>query len=469
MSNKKTSIFLKQDYQVVYAIILILLIPLTIILNTVWSVKSFKNNIDVGLQRQALLIGHLFNASVFEDIEDVDYLQAKLDLIAQANTELRSFDILVPQGENFTIIASLDKDKIDRTLEDLNYVIAWHSQEAVATLVSDFGQKEGGDSERFWEIAMPLENQDGSKQALLSMRMSLSVMDNLAKDTLTKSYIILAITILIVILLLTLNTRLFEHAILFKRLKEVDKMKDEFISIASHELRTPITTIKGFVSMALEGDYGKLDDTGEKGFRIMEASVNRLGHLVEDLLNVSRIEQNRLIVKTEPIGLKEILDSLLLEFELRVKEKGLILKLTADKDLPQVWADEDKLKQVLVNLLGNAIKYTKQGEIELIAKKTDDQFITITIKDTGIGMDASEREKLFEKFYRVQGEETRGIIGTGLGLWITKQLVELMGGKIFVDSIKHVGSQFYFTIPVYNEKTHKLEEKPHTEKRNINS
>jgi len=116
--------------------------------------------------------------------------------------------------------------------------------------------------------------------------------------------------------------------------------------------------------------------------------------------------------------------------------------------------------------LGNSIKYTKQGEIELIAKKTDEKLITITIKDSGIGMDASEREKLFEKFYRVQGEETRGIIGTGLGLWITKQLVELMGGTISVDSIKHVGSQFYFTIPIYNKETHKIEEKPQTEKRN---
>ncbi|MBT6691050.1 HAMP domain-containing histidine kinase [Candidatus Parcubacteria bacterium] len=418
------------------------------------------------MQRQALLLGQLFNASVFEDISDVDYLQEKLDSVAQANTDLRTFDILVPQGDDFKVVASLEPGFIDRTTGDLNYVIAWHREEAVATLVSDIGRESGGDSERFWEIAMPLTNVQGEKEALLSIRMSLAVMDDLAKDTLTKSYIILSITVLIVILLLALNTRLFEHAILFRRLKEVDKMKDEFISIASHELRTPITTIKGFLSMSLEGDYGELSEGSKKGFKIMEASVNRLGHLVEDLLNVSRIEQNRLIVKKEPVDLKAVLDSLMLEFELRVKAKNLALKLSADKDLPQVWADEDKLKQVIINLLGNSIKYTKQGEIELIAKKTDEKLITITIKDSGIGMDASEREKLFEKFYRVQGEETRGIIGTGLGLWITKQLVELMGGTISVDSIKHVGSQFYFTIPIYNKETHKIEEKPQTEKRN---
>ena len=155
------------------------------------------------------------------------------------------------------------------------------------------------------------------------------------------------------------------------------------------------------------------------------------------------------------ISLPEVLESIEAEFSLRMEEKGLKFKLIKEGELPTIWADEDKFRQILVNLMGNAIKYTKQGEIELIAKQTELKFVTINVKDTGIGMDAKEREALFEKFYRVQTEDTRGIVGTGLGLWITKQLVELMGGKIYVDSIKHVGSQFYFTVPVYNKLIHK--------------
>jgi signal transduction histidine kinase len=151
------------------------------------------------------------------------------------------------------------------------------------------------------------------------------------------------------------------------------------------------------------------------------------------------------------------LDSLIDEFSLRAKEKGLVLKLNKDEKLPSIWADEDKLRQVIINLLGNAIKYSRRGEIELMAKKTDNKFITITVKDTGIGMTAQEREKLFEKFYRIQSDDTKGIVGTGLGLWITKQLIELMGGNIYVDSIKNVGSQFYFTVPIYNSAIHKEE------------
>lgn len=455
MAKNKNSIFLKSESQVIYAIVLILLIPTTIILNTVWSLKSFQKNIDVGLQRQALIVGKFFENTVWQKSTDPIYLQETIDGFTSASLSLVEFDVLNSQGEDFKVIASLKKETVGNTSRDLNYVISWHQDEAVATLVS--GISESGSRERYWEVVMPMHNSSNQKEALLSLRMSLGVMDELAKDTLTKSYIILSITVLIVILLLMLNTRLFEHAILFKRLKEVDRMKDEFISIASHELRTPITTLKGFLSMTLEGDYGELNEQGKKGLKIMEASVNRLGYLVEDLLNVSRIEQKRLTIKLKSIDLGPVLDSLIDEFSLRAKEKGLVLKLGKDEKLPSIWADEDKLRQVIINLLGNAIKYSRRGEIELMAKKTDNKFITITVKDTGIGMTAQEREKLFEKFYRIQSDDTKGIVGTGLGLWITKQLIELMGGQIYVDSIKNVGSQFYFTVPIYNSAIHKEE------------
>lgn len=451
----KTSIFLKQDYQVIYAIILITLIPLTIILNTIWSVKSFQENIDVSLQRQALLVGQLFNVAVADKLDSGASLQPMVDAMSRAGLPLTEFHVLTRDGEGFKIVASFDGAKVGRHVDDLNYVISWHQDEAVATLVSGVAET-GSDNERFWEIVSPLNNSQGDKEALVTLRLSLSVIDNLVRDTLTKSYMILAITVLIVILLLALNTRLFEHAILFRRLKEVDRMKDEFISIASHELRNPITTLKGFLSMALEGDYGQLNQRGQKSLQIMEASVNRLGNLVEDLLNVSRIEQNRLVIKKVPLNIKNILNSLADEFILSMEEKGLKFKRSIPDDLPQIWADEDRFRQVVINLLGNAVKYTKVGEVELAAKVTDRKFITITVKDSGIGMTAQERQNLFEKFYRIQSADTKGIIGTGLGLWITKQIVELLGGKIYVDSIKHVGSQFYFTVPVYNKLIHKV-------------
>ncbi len=454
MPQKRTSIFLKREYQVIYAIVLIILIPSTIIFNTIWSINSFKDNIDIELQRHALAVGRLFNKSVYQETDNFDDLQTKLQTITKAESQLYAFDVLVPEGDNFKVVASLYPTNIDNIVEDLNYVISWHQNEAVATLVSDFATVESTEKERFWEIVMPLSNKEGGKEGLLSLRMSLRVMDDLVRSSLTKSYLMLSITVLIVMLLLALNTRLFEHAILFRKLKEVDKMKDEFISIASHELRTPITTIKGFLSMILEGDYGSLNEDGKKGLKIMEASVNRLTHLVEDLLSVSRIEQKRLQLDLQAVNTEEVLDSIVAEFEFKIKEKGLQFHLTKAKDLPKVFADEDKLRQALINLVGNSIKYTKQGQVDILAKVVDDKSVTITIKDTGIGMSAEESQNLFEKFYRIKSEDTQGIIGTGLGLWITKQLVELMGGKIFVESIKHVGTQIYFTIPIFDPNKH---------------
>lgn len=449
MAKQEGKFLLTSQHQVIYGIVLIILIPLAIIINTIVSIRSLQNNIDIELQRQALTLGRFFNSEVYNEVaDDEQALQKKVISLTQANLGIDSLKVLVPEGDLFKVQAAKNSEELGQTSSDLNYVIAWHQDEAVATLVRD-----PKSDLRFWEIASPLHDESGAKKAVLSMRFSLAIMDQLVKDSLLKSYLILIITIIVVILLLILNTRLFEHALLFKKLKEVDQMKDEFISIASHELRTPITTLKGFLSMILEGDYGQLNEGGKKSLKIMELSINRLGALVEDLLNVSRIEQKRLQLDLKPLNISQILESIGDEFELRIKEKNLSFKENYSPTLPQVWADEDKLRQILINLLGNSVKYTKQGQIELLAK-ADEGLITITIKDTGIGMSALESQNLFSKFYRVKNDDTNGIIGTGLGLWITKQLVEMMGGKIYVESIKHVGTQIYFTLPRYDKARH---------------
>ena len=448
MKNNKTSIFLKRNYQIVYAIVLIILIPLTIVLNTIWSVKSFKHNIDIELQRQAILISEVFEASVYKEKENLIDLQNRLEAIGNATEEITTFNVLIPEGENFKIMSSLNSNNIGEVDTGLNNIIAWHQNESIATLVTDLNEED--ELIRYWEIVTPLSDKENNKEALLTLRMSLKPMDNVVKNTLTNSYIVLMVTILIVILLLTLNTRLFEYAILFKKLKEVDKMKDEFISMASHELRTPITTLKGFIAMILDGDFGELNKDGKKNLRIMELSANRLNSLVEDLLNVSRIEQKRLQVKSDEVNTKEVLKSIRDEFEFRIKEKNLELKLNLIEELPNILADEDKLRQVLVNLMGNAVKYTKKGSIEISTKLEKDN-IRISIKDSGIGMSAKDREGLFSKFHRIKNEETKSITGTGLGLWISKQLVELMNGKIYIDSIENVGTQVYFTIPIFKK------------------
>ena len=236
----------------------------------------------------------------------------------------------------------------------------------------------------------------------------------------------------------------------YEELKSLDRMKDEFISMASHELRTPISTIKGYLSMILEGDFGELDTRGKKNLKIIEESNNRLGKLVDDLLNVSRIKQKRLQIRLEPLNIEKVINDVIDLLILKIKDKGIDLRLDLNKEYDLVLADEDKVKQILVNLIDNAIKYTDSGYIDISIKK-ENKFIKIIIKDSGIGIKRKDQEKLFTKFYRVKNNKTISTEGTGLGLWITKQLVELMNGTIYLNSKEKKGTEVSFTIPIYKK------------------
>ena len=172
MAQTKKSFFLQQKYQIIYAVVLILLIPVAIIFNTILSIRSFQTNIDVNLQRQALSIGSFFETAVFRNVDDYGQLQDEVIAIGQSNPELKNLDVLLPAGEDFTTIASLDISKLGKISGDINHMISWHQNEAVAMLTSE-------EAERFWEVVMPLHDTQGKKQAMLSLRMSLQAVDAL--------------------------------------------------------------------------------------------------------------------------------------------------------------------------------------------------------------------------------------------------------------------------------------------------
>jgi signal transduction histidine kinase len=295
---------------------------------------------------------------------------------------------------------------------------------------------------------MPLYGADGEKAFLLSVKLSLNIVDDLVRSNLFWSYIWLAITVLIVILVLAANTQLFQYASLYKKLQDVDKMKDDFISMASHELRAPITAIRGYLSLFLEDAYGKFEEKPKQAMSIVMAISTHLATLVEDLLDVSRIEQGRMTAEYENLAVEGIIEELVgqMHFEAEKKKLAFDYKKPASP-LPMISADRSRLKQVLINLMSNAIKYTPSGSVTITSELKDGVHVEIKIIDTGLGMSAEARERLFQKFFRVKTEETAMIPGTGLGLWITKQIVEMMGGKIYCDSIEKVGTQMSVIFP----------------------
>src|SRR3989344_4732640 len=240
-------------------------------------------------------------------------------------------------------------------------------------------------------------------------------------------------------------------AVANERLKELDNAKSEFISIASHQLRTPLTAIKGYVSLILEGSYGKVPAQIQDVLNKVYSVNDRLAHLVEDLLNVSRIEAGRIQYNFQPTQIEELVAELVDTFLVTSKAKHLELKISLPKhSLPKLLVDPNKIKEVTSNLIDNALKYTKEGSVIVSVIGLEGK-LRIEIKDTGIGINPEDKEHLFEKFVRSK-ETTRMVVnGAGLGLYVGKNFIVAHGGKIWAESEgPGKGSTFIIELPFVN-------------------
>jgi len=235
----------------------------------------------------------------------------------------------------------------------------------------------------------------------------------------------------------------------YEELKVLDKAKSEFISLASHQLRTPLTAIKGYISMILEGSYGKLPGSASKPLNNVLGSAERLIRIVNDLLNISKIELGKMELNKTPANIEELITACYEEMEHTAESKGLKIIWNKPKSrLPEIEIDKLKISQVISNLIDNAIKYTQKGEVEIKAAKTD-SVIRISIKDTGEGLTEEELKMVFEGFTRGAAGIAYWIEGAGLGLYIAKKYVDLHHGKIWVESEgKGKGSAFYIELPI---------------------
>jgi signal transduction histidine kinase len=237
-----------------------------------------------------------------------------------------------------------------------------------------------------------------------------------------------------------------------EKLKELDRVKDEFVSLASHELRTPMTVIKSYIWLLLEGKAGELVEKQKDYLNRTYDSTNRLIDMVNDMLNISRIESGRFTIESKPMDLVALEQEVVAEMQARAAEQGLHLSLnTPSQPLPQVNADADRIKQVLINLIGNSLKFTpRDGSITVLISQNDGQLVT-SVKDTGMGIRPEDMQKLFKKFNMLGGSylTKQSGQGSGLGLYLSKSLVELHHGRIWVESEgAGRGSTFTFTLPV---------------------
>ena len=225
--------------------------------------------------------------------------------------------------------------------------------------------------------------------------------------------------------------------------------QDDFISTVSHEMRTPLTSIRGFAQTMLSS-WDMLDDTSKKKFlEIIEEQSNRLIHLVENILSVTKIPEETLILK------KTSVNSAILTVLQIIKQKynNYKFELNLSKTNPEIYADSEKLQQILINLIENACKYSEPDSIVKISSSSDNDFVHIYIQDEGCGIDEKYAEKIFEKFSRIDNPLTRKTQGSGLGLFITKSLTEKMNGKISFKNLDK-GTVFELKFPQYNIEDH---------------
>jgi signal transduction histidine kinase len=230
----------------------------------------------------------------------------------------------------------------------------------------------------------------------------------------------------------------------YDALRELDQMKSELVQNISHELRTPLTFVKGYLELLQDGDMGEVNEEQKKALEIVASKASLLSRLVDDIITLQYAREQ---LQLRPLSLTEVGRNALRAAQVSAAQVQIALRDEIPEGLPPVLGDEQRLVQVLDNLLSNALKFSDPGDTVTMRMCEEGRFIRTEIEDQGIGIPADKLGRIFDRFYQVDGSTTRRFGGTGLGLAIVKQIVETHGGQIGVRSKQNEGSCFYFTIP----------------------
>jgi signal transduction histidine kinase len=247
------------------------------------------------------------------------------------------------------------------------------------------------------------------------------------------------------------------NAQLFAEVQRANRAKSEFVSLVAHELKNPMTSIKGYTELLAAGSVGQINDMQSNFLSTIRANVQRMSTLVSDLNDNAKIEAGQLRLDYKPVNIEDVIDEVVRSTKRQIEDKKQSIELILPPVLPTVWADQTRVAQVLINLVSNAHKYTPDGgKIFVGAESTSNQWdpsgahqvVHLWVKDNGIGISIEDQAKIFQRFFRSDDSKARESPGTGLGLNITKSLVEMQGGRIWFDSEFRKGTSFHFTVPV---------------------
>ncbi len=260
-------------------------------------------------------------------------------------------------------------------------------------------------------------------------------------------FLVISESIVVIVILIIGNTIVG----FVDQMVRLNKMKSEFVSVASHQLRTPLSAMKWEIELFLSKNKNKLNKSQLSEIQNMNLLTKKMIHLVGDLLNVAKIDQNRLIVRKQKFDFIKVVQEMVKEFSLSAQARQIEISFKAEKKRLTVFGDVEKVKMIVGNLISNAVKYTTNGgKIEIKVEKKDN-YLIFEVKDNGVGIPEEQIDQVFNKFFRSDNAVRYQTEGTGLGLYIAKNIVEQSGGKIWFKSIENIGSVFSFSLPIVKE------------------
>jgi signal transduction histidine kinase len=234
--------------------------------------------------------------------------------------------------------------------------------------------------------------------------------------------------------------------------ESANQSKSEFVSFVSHELKLPMTSIKGYSDLMLSGATGQLNENQISFLTTIRNNVNRMASLVSDLADISRIESGNLHLEPREVPVWDVIDEVVTITRPQIIQKKQTITVDIPTELPKSWCDRNRLAQILTNLINNSNKYTAEGGAIIVHAICVGDMIQIQVEDNGLGIAPEDQQKLFSQFFRSADEKIREASGTGLGLSISKNLIELQGGKIWFESEYRKGTSFYFTVPISKDR-----------------
>lgn len=430
--------YIRQHPQLLLTLLLVCVIPFAFVMSGQQFLSAARDNQERLEKDKIGIMQDVFVTVMHTAQFNQRVMQEELTRIAQLNSDITQFVIAHEHGPYLDVVASLDIEQVGTLVENPEAYRLANAQPNESVMVPI-----AHDGIRYWE-SYRLVQTESNEEYYIFTETSLVHIDALFASRIITAYYWLFGLLAIVLLLVLRHVRLIDYAYLYSETKKANEMKDVFINMVAHELRAPLTAMRGYASMIRERQ--DVSDEVRHYARNIEDAGERLVLVVNDLLDVARIHSGRLSVTPSVTNIQNIVSVVLETMQPIAHEKSIAL-FQDTKIFPiEIFIDGKRFHQALTNLVSNAIKYTRSGSITLSIEDRDDR-VEIRVKDTGMGISAENQKNLFAPFFRVQIPEVDNTVGTGLGMWITKQLIELMGGSIAVESIKGVGTHVVVTLP----------------------